>query len=124
MRAFNPAFSFWGLLAIALALLLSTGSVSAEGTSGATAVGPPTFKTVVRAYYPAQAKRLGLTGCVGLEYSVDGKGRARNIVVIESGGQLLDDHAKALLSDEHFEIPADWLATGGPEKRYQVGVIF
>jgi TonB family protein len=80
--------------------------------------------TGVRSYYPAPARRLGLTGRVGLEYSVDANGRPSGIVVADSAGKVLDNAAKQLLSDQHFTIPADWVATGGPEKRYRLGVIF
>ncbi len=69
-------------------------------------------------YYPPQAKRLGLTGRVGLEFTCDGKGRAHNIVVIDSAGPLLDPAAKALVSEGR--------CTPGnpPETPGRMGVIF
>lgn len=87
------------------------------------AVGPMPWPNT-RDYYPSKAKREGLSGRVGLECSVDEKGRAGNIVVLESGGPLFDDAAKRLFSDVHFRIPPDWSATGGPAKRFLYGVIF
>jgi len=75
-------------------------------------------------YYPPKAKRQGITGRVGLECSVDARGYARKVVVLESGGPLLDEAAKNILYDAHFSIPADWSATGGPTKRFKYGVIF
>jgi outer membrane biosynthesis protein TonB len=67
---------------------------------------------------------LGITGRVGLEYSIDRKGRARNIVVAESAGGLLDESAKKLLSDARYSLPADWARNGDPERRFKAGVIF
>jgi hypothetical protein len=43
---------------------------------------------------------------------------------LESGGPLLDDAARRVLEDAHFGIPPDYLATGGPGKRFRYGVIF
>lgn len=77
-----------------------------------------------RDYYPSNEKREGITGRVGLVCSVDEKGFARGIVVLESGGPSFDAAAKRLYSDVHFRIPADWAASGGPEKRFRYGVVF
>jgi TonB family protein len=77
-----------------------------------------------RSYYPLQAQCLGLTGRVGLEYSLDRKGRARNIAVAESAGSLLDASARKLLLEAHYSIPADWATNGDPETRFKVAVIF
>ena len=75
-------------------------------------------------YYPEKAKRQGITGRVGLECSVDEKGRARNIVVLESGGPILDDGAKKMFAQLRFKLPPGWSASGGPAQRLRCGVIF
>jgi TonB family protein len=75
-------------------------------------------------YYPPKAKQQGLTGRVGLGCSVNEKGYARDIVIVESGGPLFDEAAKKIFFDHHFVIPSDWSATGGPAKRFRYGVIF
>jgi TonB family protein len=75
-------------------------------------------------FYPAQARRLGITGRVCLAYSVDTKGHAQHVEVLVSGGALLDDPAKKLLANVRFQVPSDWVATGGPAKRYRQGVVF
>jgi len=77
-----------------------------------------------RDYYPLAARRQGITGRVGLECSVDERGHAQNIIVVESGGSLLDDAAKRLFSDMDFMIPSDWSTTGGPSKQFRYGAIF
>jgi TonB family protein len=84
----------------------------------------PFFMPTSRDYYPLAARRQGITGRVGLECSVDERGYAQNIVVVESGGPLLDDAAKRLFSDVHFLIPSDWSTIGGPTKRFRYGAIF
>jgi TonB family protein len=87
--------------------------------------GPPPFKLErAHSYYPADAKRRGLAGRVGLSCTVDAQGRARNIVVVESAGKILDAAARQLLADERFELPADWVRSGGPQRTYAFGVIF
>lgn len=77
-----------------------------------------------RDYYPSKAKRLGITGRVGIECSVDDRGYARNIVILEPADPLLDEAARDVISDQHFRIPPDWSVTGGPVKRFRYGVIF
>jgi TonB family protein len=112
-----------------LALLIALASTVAPFGPVAKAADTPTEGPVGklpggRDYYPWRARRQGVTGRVGLEYSVDEGGHARNIVVLESGGALLDDGARKLLADLRFDIPPDWVATGGPAQRYRFGVIF
>jgi TonB family protein len=77
-----------------------------------------------RDYYPPQAKRQGITGRVGLECNVDARGRARDVVILESGGPLLDEGAKHLLYDGQFHVPDGWSASVGPTKRFRYGIIF
>jgi TonB family protein len=110
-------------LAIAVTLaspLIALGPIAKAADLATGPVWPP----YTNDYYPRKAKRQGITGRVGLEYSVDEKGHARSIVVFESGGALLDDAAKKLLADMRFNIPSDWSATGGPAQRLRIGVIF
>jgi TonB family protein len=74
--------------------------------------------------YPPVAKDLGLTGRVGLECSVDARGYAHDVVIMESGGLVLDDAARKVFAEGHFLIPPNWSATGGPAHRFPYGVIF
>ena len=74
--------------------------------------------------YPPVAKDLGLTGRVGLGCRVDARGSAREVVILESGGLVLDDAARKVFSEGHFLVPPDWSASGGPGKRFLYGVIF
>ena len=75
-------------------------------------------------HYPPVAKDLGLAGRVGLECAVDARGSAHDIVILESGGLVLDDAARKMFSEGHFLIPPDWSTRGGPGKRFLYGVIF
>lgn len=77
-----------------------------------------------RENYPSKARREGITGRVGLECSVDAKGYVHDIVVLESGGPVLDDAARTIFSDARLLVPPDWAVTGGPTKRFRYGVIF
>jgi TonB family protein len=75
-------------------------------------------------YYPWSARRAAETGRVGLECSINDRGQAQEIVVLESGGKAFDNAAKRLFYDAHFRLPPGWSASGGPKKRFRYGVIF
>jgi TonB family protein len=77
-----------------------------------------------RDYYPAPAIRQGITGRVCLAYSVDNRGHATNIEVLESGGPLLDGAARQFITAFGFNLPSGWAATAGSAKRYRLGVVF
>jgi TonB family protein len=108
-----------------LAVLALCGQALAQDTARASADQTPSLSipnTVE--FYPAKARQLGLTGRVGLECFIDMNGHAQNIAVVESSGSILDQQAIELLSIGHFDIPEDWAVTGGPEKRYLIGMTF
>jgi TonB family protein len=111
------------LIAVAVLLLLHLSPVCADSGTEVTATAAPSFKAGKGDFYPPPAKRMGLTGRVCLEYSVDAKGHAQHVLVVESAGKVLDDNAMALLYAGHFELTSEWLESGGPAKRYRVGVI-
>lgn len=118
--------TFGAVLIVALAVTLYCSACALRSFTAASsdAAWGPSLRLSSSDYYPAIAKEQGLTGRVGLECSVDGLGRARNIVIFESGGLVLDDAAIRLFSEQPFLIPPDWSATGGPNKRFRYGVIF
>ncbi|MGB9330121.1 MAG: TonB family protein [Steroidobacteraceae bacterium] len=99
-------------------------AVRADGEPPPTAEKPPTFKAGSAPFFPAPAKRLGLTGRVGLHFSIDAKGQAQNVVVVDSAGQVLDDHARMFISKGHFDVPSDWEASGGPDRHFTLGIIY
>lgn len=118
--------TFGEVLIVALAVTLCCPGCALRGVTarpGDAAWGPSLLPSA-RDYYPPIAKEQGLTGRVGLECSVDGLGRAQNVVILESGGLVFDDAAVRLFSEQPFLIPPDWSATGGPKKRFRYGVIF
>lgn len=112
------------VLTLAVTVSCSPSGLVARLTGPDDAARGPSLLPSDRDYYPSLAKETELTGRVGVECSVDGRGRAQNIVVLESGGLVLDDAARKVFSDGRFLIPPDWSATGGPEKRFRYGVIF
>jgi TonB family protein len=114
-------------LAVALSLVVMWFGRSTLAQDNAVTYEPkslPSKLTTRAAFYPPEAHRRGLTGRVCLAYSVDTTGFARNVVVLESGSPLFEEQAKRLLSATHFDVPPDWDSTGGPKKRYRMGVIF
>ena len=118
------AFGAVPIVALAVTLSCSGCALRTVAAGAGEAARGPSLLPTSGDYYPPVAKEQGLTGRVGLECSVDGLGRARNIVILESGGLVLDDAAIRLFSDQPFLIPSDWSATGGPNRRFRYGVIF
>ena len=115
-----------GIMGTLLLALLGACAIGRAMADGPDALGgPPPFKLEMsHAYYPVAAKQRGLTGRVGLTCTIDAHGHSGNIVVVESAGETLDDSARRLLADERFELPADWVTRGGPQRTYTFGVIF
>lgn len=111
-------------LAVAVALSSSGCTALAHATGAGEAARGPSLVPSGRDYYPQLARELGLTGRVGVECSVDGRGEAQDLVIVESGGLVLDDAARKVFSDQRFLIPPDWSTRGGPANRYRYGVIF
>lgn len=111
-------------LALAATLCCSGCALRTVAAGAGDAARGPSLLPTSGDYYPPVAKEQGLTGRVGLECSVDGLGRAQNIVILESGGLVLDDAAIRVFSEQSFLIPPDWSATGGPLKRFRYGIIF
>jgi TonB family protein len=97
----------WAALAFAITVAATLTPIG-PAAKAAAAVTAPVRGPNTLDYYPAEAKREGISGRVGLECSVDAKGRARDIVVTESGGPILDDAAKKLLADMRFRLPHGW----------------
>lgn len=112
------------IVTVAVTVSCSQGGLVARLGSPDDAARGPSLLPSGRDFYPSLAKETELTGRVGVECSVDGRGYAQNIIVLESGGLVLDDAARKVFSDGRFLIPPDWSATGGPEKRFRYGVIF
>jgi len=126
-RAFTVAVRL--TLAVVLALVFSSGEVTALAEASP-AQNFETRSLPIKSlprntiFYPSVAKRQGLTGRICLAYSVGATGLVQNVEVLESAGTILDDHAQKLLAGYRFEVPSDWVATGGAEKRYRIGFIF
>ena len=112
------------IAALPVTLLCSGCALRTVTSASESAAWGPSLLLSSRDYYPSVAKEQGVTGRVGLECSIDSLGHARNIVILESGGLVLDDAAVRVFSDGSFLIPPDWSTKGGPAKRFSYGVIF
>lgn len=82
----------------------------------------PFFNPSSQDYYPAAAKRHGETGVVDLEFSIDGKGHARDISQIYADTTDLGASAHRLLTDLHFYLPSGWEANGYQKLRFTLEV--
>jgi TonB family protein len=123
-RASESASKLALFASVVLSVVLSHSPARAQASISGDAGRTPRVQMPAHSYYPLQAQCLGITGRVGLVYSLDRKGRVRNIAVAESAGSLLDASAKKLLLDARYSLPADWAMNGDPETRFKVAVIF
>jgi TonB family protein len=112
------------ILGVVFALICSGCAGVGRALEGGEAPWGPSLLNSSREGYPRVARDLGLTGRVGLECGVDARGSARDVVIRESGGLVLDDAARKVFSEGHFLVPPDWSRSGGPGKRFLYGVIF
>lgn len=123
MRSWLGTFRVPHIVALAIAVSCS-GCIPGVTSGPASAAWGPSLLPPSHDYYPPLAREEGLTGRVGLECSVDGKGKAQDVVVSESGGLILDDAARKLFTEGSFLIPPDWSSKGGPGRRFSYGVVF
>jgi hypothetical protein len=90
----------------------------AESESPSGLIKMPYFWPSSKDYYPAAAKRRGDTGIVNLEFSIDGKGHARDVRPIYAATELLGASARSLLTDVQFHLPPDWENKGYQKLRF------
>jgi hypothetical protein len=120
MLRYAPAVS------IALALSACAGSLQIPAEpSGGGFVGPELKALAL----PFIGPNVGCTqgpklGRVLIAYSINAKGRAERIGMIESGGQDLDRCAFNAMAEARYAVPSNWMAAGGPGYRYQQGFLF
>src|SRR5262249_42575645 len=96
-------------------MFLALGSLSAFA---AAEIPLPEFVPSGANFYPESAARKLLQGSVGVEFQIDGGGRAQIL-----GQTFVDDpdfaaSASELLKQGHFKIPADWVESGGSSPRF------
>lgn len=86
--------------------------------------GVPTASRPTVEYYPHDLRRKGLAGRVAIAYSIDGKGRTKNIVALASDDARFERAAIKMIGDTRFKVPADWEASGNDWRRYRIQVNF
>lgn len=100
---------------------ITFGPVDRSATSGGRPpsglVKMPYFFPSSRNYYPETARRGGETGIVDLEFSIDGKGRARDVQEIYAAHDL-GASARSLLADTRFHVAFGWEDKGYQKLRF------
>jgi hypothetical protein len=71
-------------------------------------------------YYPPRAKRLGEHGVVGVVFTIDGQGHARDIHQLYADVPDLVPASAAVLQDGVFRVPADWEETASDKQRFYI----
>jgi TonB family protein len=85
---------------------------------------PPPQILKNRDWYPPPAKRRGEEGVVDIEYSIDSKGRVRDIKETSSGSRTLQDAAHAFLTSTTFKVKPSWEGDGNEKLRFTTEVQF
>jgi hypothetical protein len=82
----------------------------------------PYFDPSTKDWYPAAAKRRRETGVVDLEFSLDGRGRARDVQQIYAATDELGASSRSLLTDVTFHLAPGWEAKGYQKLRFTIEV--
>lgn len=93
---------------------------AAESPSGL--VKMPYFFPSGKEYYPDAARRRAATGVVDLEFSIDGKGRARDVKQVYAATHELEASALSVLTDARFQLSAGWEQKGYQKLRFTLEV--
>jgi hypothetical protein len=75
-------------------------------------------------FYPTTSTRRGEQGMVGIEFSIDGKGRAQQLKELHAPSHDLAAAASAVLKEGVFRVPADWEVSGSHNQRFTMEVEF
>jgi TonB-like protein len=78
----------------------------------------PYFFPSSKDYYPDVARRRGETGVVDLEFSIDGKGRARDVQEIYAATHDLGAGARLMRTETEFHLSAGWEDKGYQKLRF------
>lgn len=107
----------WALATVFLAL----GSL---GVYAADDARMPGFVAPSEDLYPAAAARKLLQGSVGVEFQIDGEGRAQILSQTFVDAPEFAENASEVLKRGRFKVPEDWAQSGGPDQRFVVEVQF
>lgn len=77
-----------------------------------------------RDFYPPPAKRRGEEGVVDIEYSIDSKGRVRDIKETSSASRTLQEAAQVFLTSATFKVKPSWEEDGYQKLRFTTEVQF
>ena len=70
--------------------------------------------------YPSDMYQSGIQGQALLTYSVNDRGSPVRVEVVRSDNRDVSSAAVHVLRTVHFEVPPDWDAQQGPQRRYSI----
>jgi TonB family protein len=116
----NGGWLLIGWVVSAVCLVLLVGCRTLAGTDSSGAVRTPYFEPPSRDYYPTAAKHRGDTGVVDLEFSIDGRGNARDVKQVYAATDELGASTRSLLKDVQFHVPPGWEDKGYQKLRFTI----
>lgn len=82
-------------------------------------------KPRIEDFYPAKAIRLQEVGTVLVEFSVKGKGKPEDVVIIRSTAPgTLQEAARKVIDSLRCNPGQAWNEAGGPQRRIRLNVLF
>jgi TonB family protein len=77
----------------------------------------------VEDYYPEVARRYGQHGRVVVEFKINGRGRAVDPVIVETGPTpQFDDSARRLVKSLEYDVQPGWEQSASADHRYRLSV--
>jgi hypothetical protein len=84
----------------------------------------PRFAPAGADFYPSSAARSLTQGSVGVEFQIDDEGRVQDLAATFADSGDFATSATEYLTQGRFRIPADWVQSGGPGRRFFLEVQF
>jgi hypothetical protein len=84
----------------------------------------PRFVSSGEQFYPPKARRLNEQGAVGVAFSIDGRGHARDMKLLYADVQDLVPSAAEWLKDGIFRVPSNWEETASDKQRFFLEIQF
>jgi TonB family protein len=117
-------FILLGLILVGQALL--PGAIAnAQGTGAAKRPLPQFSVQLEDLTYPGSAEKAGIQGRALVAFTINKRGRVDGPVIVSAEPAVpFADAALTAIKQVRFEVPSDWVASGGPTYQYQLSVLF
>ena len=86
---------------------------------------PPIKDTSNLGGFPSVARRLYKQGRFLVELSISERGKVTNVLVLKAEPRgIFDANLGSYLRSFRFDVPEDWVSSGGPALRFKLSVLY